>query len=104
MQNGTLITRTSKWPLIIDPQLQAGRWLKEKEKSRKLVVVSQNDNDLMRHLEQAVILGTPMLIENVGEELDPALAPILEKDIHVSPTGQKQVKIGSKDVDYDANF
>lgn len=41
----------------------------------------------MRHMEQAVILGNPILIENVGEQLDPALAPILEKDIHVSPTG-----------------
>lgn len=84
VQNGTLITRTTKWPLVIDPQLQAVRWIKEKEKANKLIVVSQNDSDLMRYLEQAVMLGQPMLIENVGEQLDPALTPILEKDIHTS--------------------
>ena len=49
-----------------------------------MVIVSQNDNELMRQLENAVMLGAPMLIENVGESLDPALTPILEKDIHVS--------------------
>jgi len=45
-----------------------------------------------------------MLIENIGESLDPALTPILEKDIHVTQTGQKQVRIGAKDVDYDPKF
>ena len=84
VQNGTLITRTTKWQLVIDPQLQAVRWIKEKEKANKLIVVSQNDSDLMRYLEQAVMLGQPMLIENVGEQLDPALTPILEKDIHTA--------------------
>ncbi|CAL6054637.1 Dynein_heavy chain [Hexamita inflata] len=104
VQNGCLVTRTTKWPLVIDPQLQAVRWIKEKEKENKLVVVSLNDSELMRQLEQAVMLGNPLLIENVGESLDPALTPILEKDIHVSQTGQKQIRIGAKDVDYDPKF
>jgi len=35
--------------------------------------------DFMRRLEAAVTYGTPVLIENVGEELDPALEPLLLK-------------------------
>lgn len=58
----------------------------------------------MRYLEQAISMGTPMLIENVGETLDPSLTPILEKDFHKSPTGQIQVRLGSKDIDYDSKF
>lgn len=82
VQNGVLITGKNKWPLVIDPQLQASRWIKEKEKEKKLIITSLNDTDLMKHLETAVSSGTPLLIENVGEALDPSLQPILEKDYH----------------------
>lgn len=33
----------------------------------------------MRTLENAVQFGQPVLLENVGEELDPALEPLLQK-------------------------
>ena len=38
-----------------------------------------SDKDFLRSLENAVRFGKPCLLENVGEELDPALEPILQK-------------------------
>lgn len=38
----------------------------------------------MRTLENAVQFGLPVLLENVGEELDPTLEPLLLKQIFKS--------------------
>lgn len=44
-------------------------------------VVKLTDRDFLRSLENAVRFGKPCLLENVGEELDPALEPILLKQV-----------------------
>ena len=44
-------------------------------------VVKLSDGDYMRTLENSIQFGTPVLIENVGEELDPSLEPLLLKQI-----------------------
>lgn len=49
------------------------------EKSNKLNVVKLSDPNYVRILENAITFGTPVLIENVGEELDPILEPVLQK-------------------------
>ena len=44
-------------------------------------VVKLSDNDYIRTLENSIQFGTPVLIENVGEELDPSLEPLLLKQV-----------------------
>lgn len=159
-ENGIIVTRGTRWPLVIDPQCQAVKWIKNMEaknvrtillysflstprkvrlptdrkmngrterkilspfrsfhflillmsSSRKvsrfaayskdreatyvgrdfslwlyqmllqaLRVIDFGQADFMRVLEQALQFGWPVLLENVGETLDPALNPILER-------------------------
>ena len=66
-------------PLMIDPQGQANKWIKNSEKINKLQVVKLTQSDYVRTLENSIQFGTPVLVENVGEELDPSLEPLLLK-------------------------
>lgn len=60
----------------------------EKKHQLEVIKLSGNASDAMRQLENAVQFGFPALIENVGEELDPLLEPLLLKAIF------KQVCLG----------
>jgi hypothetical protein len=64
---------------MIDPQSQANRWVKNSEKDNTLSVIKLTDSDYMRILENCITFGNPLLLENVGEELDPSLEPLLLK-------------------------
>lgn len=66
---------------MIDPQGQANKWVKNLEKENNLSVIKLTDGDYMRTLENCIQFGTPLLLENVGEELDPSLEPLLLKQI-----------------------
>lgn len=64
---------------MIDPQGQATKWVKNMEKENNLSVVSLSHPDLLRTLENSLQFGWPVLLENVGEVLDPSLEPLLLK-------------------------
>lgn len=46
-----------------------------------------------------VKFGNPMLIENVGEKLDPLIDPILEKN-YIIKAGRKYIKIGNEEIEF----
>ena len=50
-----------------------------KEKGAGIDVVKLTDREFLRSLENAIRFGKSCLLENVGEELDPTLEPVLLK-------------------------
>ena len=101
VQNGMLTSYASRFPLCIDPQEQAIRWIKNKEAS--LVVKTFSEPNFARHLELAIQYGKPFLFEDVDEEIDPIIDPILEKITFVE-NGQKMVKLGDNAIPWDEDF
>ena len=102
VQNGILTTRASRYPLCIDPQMQAVTWIKSRE-GDALKVRTFNDGDFLKQLEMAITYGQPFLFESVGEFIDPVITPVLDKDF-VGEGNKKAIKLGDKEVDWDDSF
>ena len=65
-ENGMIISESSRWPLMIDPQNQANKWIKNNESENKLIVVKLTDSDFIRNLENSIQFGFSLLIENAS--------------------------------------
>ncbi|XP_016058014.1 PREDICTED: dynein heavy chain 6, axonemal [Miniopterus natalensis] len=102
-ENGILVTQGRRWPLMIDPQDQANRWIRNKEVRSGLRVIKLTDSNFLRTLENSIRLGLPVLLEELKETLDPALEPILLKQTFISG-GRLLIHLGDSDIDYDKNF
>ncbi|KAH9266776.1 hypothetical protein BASA84_000973, partial [Batrachochytrium salamandrivorans] len=103
IDNGIIVQNSRRWPLMIDPQGQANKWVKNMEKEHKLVIIKLTDTDFIRNLENAITFGLPVLIENVKEELDPILDTILLKQIFKS-AGATCIRIGDSVIEYADSF
>ncbi|KAL0208847.1 hypothetical protein P9112_011434 [Eukaryota sp. TZLM1-RC] len=102
VENASIVSSCARWPLIIDPQLQGTSWLRQ-HLGDKLRVIRLNQHKYMDVLERAISEGDPVIIENIGEELDAVLDPIIQRNI--TRKGRvNYIKIGDKEVEYDSNF
>ena len=52
-------SNSNRWPLMIDPQGQANRWVKNMEKG-SLSVIKLSDADYIRTLENSITFGNPV--------------------------------------------
>jgi dynein heavy chain len=88
---------------MIDPQGQANKWIKNMEKKNKLEVIKLTDSTYVRTLENAIQFGTPVLLENIAEELDNILEPVLLKQVFKSG-GAMCVRLGDATVEWSNDF
>lgn len=103
IDNAIIVTNARRWPLMIDPQSQANKWVKNMEKASNINVIKLDQSDYMRVLENAIQFGQPVLLENVGEELDAALEPLLLKQTFKSG-GEICIKLGDSIIEYSDKF
>ncbi len=59
--------------------------------------------DFLRKMESAIQYGMPYLMQDVLEEMDPSLEPVLAKAIITDGT-RKILKLGDKELDYSEDF
>lgn len=82
IDNAIIIDGSQRWSLLIDPQAQAHKWIKTMEKSNNIIIVKLTNPNYIKSIEIAIETGKPVLVENVLEDLDPSLDPILLKQVY----------------------
>jgi dynein heavy chain len=103
VENGIILFNSSRWPLCIDPQGQANAWIKSMQREHNLCITKLSDKDYGKQLENSIRMGHPCLLENVGEELDPMLEPLLLRQTFMSGN-TTMIKLGENNVPWDDNF
>jgi len=144
-ENAAIITTSRRWPIIIDPQLQAIGWLKihcrkilvsprispvgevlkdgnqaieknmddaaepqtNKSEShvKEVSILRMNHETCLERLERAIVLGEVVVIENIGENLNPTIESVLSRAIIKSANGKQMlIRVGQKYLEYSPNF
>ena len=99
-ENATILTNSIKWPLMIDPQLQGIKWIKNKY-GKSLNVIRLGQKNFMETIEKCVSEGLVLLIENLPEEVDAVLDPLLGRQLIKKG---KAIKLGDKEIEYSQEF
>ncbi|GBG33042.1 Dynein heavy chain 7, axonemal [Hondaea fermentalgiana] len=103
VDNAIVLFNSRRWPLMIDPQGQANKWIRNLEGENGLKVIKLSDPNYMRTVENAVQFGSPVLLENIYEEIDPSFEPLLQKATF-KQGGVQCIRLGDSVVEYSDSF
>lgn len=80
IQNGILMTQSTRFPLCIDPHNQAFNWIKNHEKNNSLKILSFAVVDYLVHLKKAIQYGQTVIFIDF-ENMDSDLKNVLHKNV-----------------------
>ena len=105
VDNAIIQDNSDRWPLMIDPQMQANIWIKSMESQADIrsLKPTSDPKDVYRTLENCIMIGTPIILEDCIETIDPIYEPLLEKQIE-GHGGKLAIKLGDGLKEYDPNF
>lgn len=101
--NWFICRNTRRWTLMIDPKGFANKWIKNLEKENRLCVIQLSQPDYLRVLENAIQYGLPVLLENVGLDLEPIMESVLMKEVF-RQSGSRHIKLGESIIEYNDAF
>jgi len=73
------------------------------EKENNLQIIKLSNPKFLQFIESGIRMGLPVLLENIEEQLDPSLEPVLQKNIF-KQGGQKMIRLGDATIPYNDDF
>ncbi|KAJ0060498.1 hypothetical protein NL108_014189, partial [Boleophthalmus pectinirostris] len=99
-ENATILSSCQRWPLMVDPQLQGIKWVKNRY-GDSLRVIRIGQRGYLDAIERALAAGDVVLIENIEETMDPVLGPLLGRE---TIKKGRCIKIGDKECEFNPRF
>lgn len=103
----TLFVADGHWCAMQSPccnlGLQGITWLKQKEALRKLQMVRFEQKDILRRLQQAMEHGSSVIVENIGETIDPVVLPVVTRAF-IRRGGRNVILLGDDEVEQHPDF
>ena len=105
IDNAIILDNSDRWPLMIDPQMQANIWIKcmEDQNDIKTLKPTTDAKEVSRTLDNCLMLGTPIILEDCLEAIDPMYEPLLEKLIE-GQNNKLTIKLGDGVKEYSPDF
>lgn len=107
IQNGIMVTNSARYPLFIDPQTQGQNWIMKKYQAsidaRRSICQLNNPKFKDGFLKFCMEEGKTLIIENIENEVDPMLDPVLEKQLIVRGKSAR-IDVGGTQFDYNPDF
>ncbi|XP_009290539.2 dynein axonemal heavy chain 11 isoform X1 [Danio rerio] len=100
IENAAILKSSQRWPLIVDPQQQASKWIRNLY-GPSLRVLQYGQKGYLDVIEQALACGEVVLIENMKERVDPLLEPLLGRQ---TLKKGRYIRLGDKECEYDKGF
>ncbi len=88
---------------MLDPQNQANSWIKRLEKPNNLTITTELSDTFIKDIENCLIFGHPLLIEDFQEQLNPLLEPILLNRITRQGT-QDYINFNDNQIEFNNSF
>ncbi|KAL0237672.1 hypothetical protein PCE1_001066 [Barthelona sp. PCE] len=107
IDNAIIMNNTERWPLLIDPQSQANRWIRNTYGADSIEVVNINNTDektVMRKLENCIRFGKKFLLENLSSNIPSYLNSILLRQITYEKGKVPMIKLGDHMISYNSDF
>jgi len=102
-ENGSILTNSERYSLIIDPQLQGITWLRKTWDPHGLKVTRLSNPKMPKTIEFSVEAGNPVLIENMENSIDAVIQPVYSRAI-IKKGKTKYIKMGDKELTLNPKF
>ena len=102
IENAAVVVSCSRYPLLIDPQLQGIKWIRGKE-GGEMVNIQLTVQHWQKKVELAVSTGQTLMIDAIGQEIDAILDPLLSRQF-VKKGKTLLVKLGAEEVEVAPGF
>ncbi|KAM7359981.1 dynein beta chain, ciliary isoform 2-T2 [Cochliomyia hominivorax] len=99
-ENATILVHSTRWPLMIDPQLQGIKWIKNRF-GDSLIITRLTQKNFLDTLEKAMSNGDTVLLEQIEETVDTVLEPLLSRALIKRG---RFIRIGDKELDFNPQF